>query len=293
MGVDGARGQHPKKFSGAQVPAQDFAVRCRHNCRMPNRPLALITGASSGIGKVYTHVLARRGYDLILVARDEARLEGLARELNTVGAKATPVVADLATEAGLLATEQAMAEGGRLDLLVNNAGFGTTGRLATATLDRQEQMLRLHVLAVNRLSRAALQLMRPARSGAIVTVSSVASYVNSTGNVNYCATKAYQRSFSEGLALECAPDGIQVQALCPGFTHTEFHERMADDQLKRAPAWLWLSAERVVEDSLRQLERRGPVVCVPGWQYKVAAFMATHLPTWVKRRMTRNVYKRD
>ena len=260
---------------------------------MANRPLALVTGASSGIGKVFTHVLARRGYDLLVVARDGARLEALATELAALGATATPVVADLSVEEGLLATEQAIAAAGRLDLLVNNAGFGTTGQLVTTPLDRQDQMLRLHVIAVNRITRAALQLMKPARRGSIVTVASVASYVNSTGNVNYCATKAYQRSFSEGLALECAPDGIRVQALCPGFTRTEFHARMADDQLGRAPAWMWLSADRVVEDSLRQLERGGPVVCVPGWQYKVAVFLAVHLPAWVKRRMTRNVYKRD
>jgi len=260
---------------------------------MANRPLALVTGASSGIGTVFTRALARRGYDLLLVARDGARLEALATELAVLGATATPVVADLSVEAGLVATEQAIAAAGRLDLLVNNAGFGTTGTLATTPLDRQDQMLRLHVIAVNRITRAALQLMTPARRGAVVTVASVASYVNSTGNVNYCATKAYQRSFSEGLALECAPDGIRVQALCPGFTRTEFHARMADDQLGRAPAWLWLSAERVVEESLGQLERGGAVVCVPGWQYKVAVFFAIHLPGWVKRRMTRGVYRRD
>ena len=117
--------------------------------------------------------------------------------------------------------------------------------------------------------------------------------MNSTGNVNYCATKAYQRSFSEGLALECAPDGIRVQALCPGFTHTEFHARMSDDQLGRAPAWMWLSAADVVETSLRQLEANGPVICVPGIQYKAAVFLARHMPLWIKARITGRVYKRD
>lgn len=260
---------------------------------MTHRPLALVTGASSGIGKVYAQALARRGYDLLLVARDGGRLSALAAELAQDGALATIVVGDLAREEGLAATEAAIAAAGRLDLLVNNAGFGTTGLLALTPLEAQEQMLRLHVIAVNRISRAALQVMRPARRGAIVTVASVASFVNSTGNVNYCATKAYQRSFSEGLALECAPDGIRVQALCPGFTHTEFHARMSDDQLGRAPAWMWLSAADVVETSLRQLEANGPVICVPGIQYKAAVFLARHMPLWIKARITGRVYKRD
>ena len=260
---------------------------------MPMRPLALVTGASSGIGAVFAVKLAHRGYDLLLVARDGHRLTAMKGELAAVGASATPVVADLTTEAGLEATERAIADAGRLDLLVNNAGFGTRGQLAESPFEAQDRMIRLHVTAVSRITRAALQLMNPARRGGVITVSSVASFVNSTGNVNYCATKAYQRSFSEGLALECAPLGIRVQALCPGFTHTEFHARMQDDQMGRAPAWMWLSAEQVVETSLRQYERNGDVVCVPGAQYKVAVFLARHLPLWVKRLMVRNVYKRD
>jgi uncharacterized protein len=260
---------------------------------MTTRPIALITGASSGIGKVYAQTLAKRGYDLILVARDGARLDALAVELAPLGATVTPVPADLATDQGLDTTEAAITRAGRLDLLVNNAGFGTRGQLVDAPLADQEQMLRLHVIAVNRLSRAALQLMRPAKQGGIITVASVASFVNGSGNVNYCATKAYQRSFSEGLALECAPFGVRVQALCPGFTYTEFHQRMGDDQMQRAPAWLWLSAERVVTTSLDQLEANGSTICIPGVQYKAIVFLARHLPFWVKRLMMGNVYKRD
>ncbi len=260
---------------------------------MTIRPLALVTGASSGIGKTFATALARRGYDLVLVARDADRLRALSSELSGLGASATPVAADLGTDEGLAAAEEAIRTAGRLDLLVNNAGFGTTGTLAEAPFERQEQMLRLHVIAVNRLTRAALQLMRPARRGGIITVSSVASFANSSGNVNYCATKAYQRSFSEGLAIECAPEGIRVQALCPGFTTTEFHDRMQFDQRGRAPAWMWLSASEVVETSLRQIEANGPVVCVPGVQYKAIVFLARHLPLWVKRLLTQRVYKRD
>jgi short-subunit dehydrogenase len=261
--------------------------------RMPTRPLALVTGASSGIGAVFARKLAARGYDLLLVARDAGRLAAMAEELAALGATATPVPADLASEAGLMATEAAMAAAGHLDLLVNNAGFGTTGPLRDAPLSAQDGMLQLHVIAVNRITHAALQLMVPRRRGDIITVSSVASFANSSGNVNYCATKAYQRSFCEGLAIECAPLGIRVQALCPGFTRTEFHQRMAFDQRGRAPEWMWMDADAVVETSLRQLEANGPVVCIPGAQYKAIVFLARHLPLWVKRLLTQRVYKRD
>jgi uncharacterized protein len=260
---------------------------------MTHRPLALVTGASSGIGATFARKLSRRGYDLLLVARDAERLRALAAELATMGAAATSVEADLTTDEGLAAVERAIAAAGRLDLLVNNAGVGTTGSFAGAPLAAQEGMLRLHVLAVSRLTRAALQLMTPARRGGIITVSSVASFVNSTGNVNYCATKAYQRSFSEGLALEVEALGIRVQALCPGFTHTEFHQRMAFDQKAVAPRWMWLQADDVVESSLRQFEAGGPVICVPGVQYKVLVFLARHIPLWIRRRVSQRVYTRE
>ena len=260
---------------------------------MPQRPLALVTGASSGIGAVFSRKLALRGYDLLLVARDGERLSTLATELATFGASATALSADLTTDDGLAIAEQAMRTAGRLDLLVNNAGFGTTGSFAATPLAQQEAMLRLHVTAVNRLTHAALQLMKPARHGGIITVSSVASFVNSAGNVNYCATKAWQRSFSEGLSLEVEPFGIRVQALCPGFTHTEFHQRMAFDQKKSAPPWMWLDAETVVETSLRQQESNGPVICIPGAQYKILVFLARHIPLWIKRRLSQRVYTRE
>ncbi len=260
---------------------------------MSTRPLALVTGATAGIGKAYAQILAKRGYDLMLVARDGARLSTLAAELATLDAAVTPVPADLSTDLGLAAVEHAIVAAARLDLLVNNAGFGTRGQIVATPLDMQEQMLRLHVVAVNRLSRAALQFMKPAQRGGIITVASVASFVNGTGNVNYCATKAYQRSYCEGLALECAPYGVRVQALCPGFTYTEFHQRMGDDQQSRAPAWMWLSAEQVVTTSLNQLAANGNTICIPGVQYKVLVFLARHLPFWVKRMLMVKVYKRD
>lgn len=260
---------------------------------MTDRPLALVTGASSGIGSVFARKLARRGHDLLLVARDADRLTALAGELSAAGVTATVLAADLATDGGVATVEQAIGSLPRLDLLVNNAGFGTTGQIGTTAAGPQDQMLRLHVLAVHRLSQAALTRMKPARRGGIITVASVASFVNSTGNANYCATKAYQRSYCEGLAMECAGTGVRIQALCPGFTHTEFHARMSFDQQGRAPEWMWLSADEVVEASLSQFERNGGTICIPGWQYKTAVFLARHVPLWIKERLTSRVYTRD
>ena len=128
-----------------------------------------------------------------------------------------------------------------------------------------------------RLSQAALPLMLQQGRGAIINVSSVASFVYSAGNVNYCATKAYLTNFSEGLAAELRGTGVRVQALCPGFTHSEFHQRMQADA-KQIPRRMWLSASQVVRSSLRNVRRRGPVVCIPGLRYKLIVSVVRHLP---------------
>jgi uncharacterized protein len=159
--------------------------------------------------------------------------------------------------------------------------------LADASPARQEAMLRLHTLAPMRLSQAALPILMKKRGGAIVNVSSVASFVYSPGNVNYCASKAYLTNFSEGLGAELRGSGVRVQALCPGFTHSEFHDRMEADP-RVIPKWMWLSAEKVVRTSLRNLNRNGSVICVPGLRYKMMVLALRHMPRgligWVARR---------
>jgi len=244
----------------------------------PSRPLAVVTGASAGIGKEFCLRLAARGYDLLVVARDAARLEALKRELETSGAISVDVFpADLTLDDDVTRLVGVIAGLPRLDLLVNNAGFGAQGSLADASPARQEAMIRLHALAPMRLTQAALPLLLAKRRGAIVNVSSVASFIYSAGNVNYCATKAYLTTFSEGLASELVGSGVRVQALCPGFTRSEFHQRMGADVTDRPP-WMWLSAGQVVEASLRNLKRRGPVICVPGLRYKLMVLLLRHLP---------------
>jgi short-subunit dehydrogenase len=239
---------------------------------------ALITGASAGIGREFCRQLAARGYDLIVVARDAGRLEVLAGELGSAhGVRVEVLPADLTRDADVDRVGSRAAADPPLALLINNAGFGTVGTLAAAPPDQQEAMLRLHVLAPMRLTRAALPGMMARRRGAIINVSSVAGFIYSPGNVNYCASKAYLTTFTEGLALELAGTGVAAQALCPGFTHTEFHQRMGPDARTR-PRFMWLTAEGVVRASLAQLDRGGPVVCVPGLRYKLIVAALRLLP---------------
>jgi len=213
----------------------------------------------------------------MVVARDASRLEALRRELEQHAISVDVFPADLTRDDDVTRLVGLIAASPRLELLVNNAGFGTRGTLVDASPSQQETMLRLHTVAPMRLSQAALPLLLERGRGAIVNVSSVASFVYSAGNVNYCATKAYLTNFSEGLAAELRGTGVRVQALCPGFTHSEFHERMKAE-VKLIPQWMWLTPQQVVRSSLRNLRRRGPVVCVPSLRYKLIVFALRHLP---------------
>ena len=246
------------------------------------RPVALVTGASAGLGREFAIQLARRGYDLVIVARDEERLRDLASELHrSTGANVEVLRADLTNDDDVSAVVDRI-DRGPLDVLVNNAGFGTRGSLARTSRDGQEAMLRVHVLAMHRLTQAAVQMMVPAGRGSIINVASIASWLISPGNVNYNATKAWQRFFSEGLALELSGKGVYVQALCPGYTHTEFHQRGGMNK-KSVPGWWWMNADRVVKESLDAMERRRPVVVVPGAGYKFAALVVQFMPRWCWR----------
>ena len=258
------------------------------------RPLGLVTGATAGIGKAFAWRLAARGYDLILVARDGGRLESLAGELATRhGIGVEPLPADLATDSEIERVAERIRAGRPLSMLVNNAGFGVKGTLAATDPALQVAMVHVHALAPMRLCRAALPAMLARRAGAIVNVSSVASFIYTPGNANYSATKAYLTAFSEGLHGEVRHAGIQVQALCPGFTRTEFHDRMGLTASERDRRPLWLSAEFVVDCSLGALDRRGPVVCIPDWRYRLLVFLIRHAPRGLLGLATRRVHGTD
>jgi short-subunit dehydrogenase len=246
------------------------------------RPVALITGASCGIGTVFARKLAGRVYDLILVARREDRLRSLATELPV---EAQVLSADLSRDEGIAVVENAIRESSRLELLVNNAGFGTLGRFREADIEGQTRMHQVHIMATMRLTHAALARMVPRRKGSIINVSSVAAFGQSQGNVSYCATKAWINSFTEGLDMELRSmrSPVKVQALCPGFTVTEFHQTMRMDS-KLIPNFLWLKADDVVEASLAGLDR-GQVIVIPNWKYKIGAALLKHVPHAIKRRV--------
>lgn len=240
-----------------------------------HRPVALITGASSGIGAAYARQLALRGYDLILVARRELRLRELADSLDTTS---RIVAADLTCDEGLAMTERAIRECDALEMLVNNAGFGTLGRFWEASFESQVKMHQLHVMATMRLTHAALAGMVQRGKGAVINVSSVAAFGQGPGNVSYSSTKAWINSFTTGLDIELRDAGspVKVQALCPGFTKTEFHHTLGMDPRTIANVF-WMQADDVVETSLAQLAN-GKVIVVPKWRSKVAATLLKIVP---------------
>jgi uncharacterized protein len=247
------------------VAALTWAQRRSQRLAKPSgSATALITGASSGIGAAFARKLAELGYDLVLIARRGDRLEALAAELVAAyGIRAKTLVADLTDEGDVERVAGAIAAIPNLELLVNNAGIGAEGRFSEAEIGPQLDMIRLHVLASVRLAHAALPGMVARRRGGIINVASVAGFMALPENVNYCATKGYLITFSKALQLELTGAGVRVQALCPGFTHTEFHDDLREFDKARTPKILWMPAEAVVDASLRGLAR-GDVVCIPG-----------------------------
>lgn len=234
---------------------------------------ALITGASSGIGAAFARELASQGYDLILVARRRERLEKLCAELTAANNIASEIiVADLAKDDDVERVVEKIRTTDRLSMLINNAGFGTRGTIAEADFGRQREMIAVHVLATVALCHAALPGMLTAGRGDIINVASVAGFMRAPGSVTYCSTKAYLITFSEGLQYEVAGHGLRVQALCPGYTYSEFHEvgELADFDRSAIPKGWWFSAETVVRKSLRALDK-GKVIYIPGLRYWLVA----------------------
>ncbi|HVW21350.1 MAG TPA: SDR family oxidoreductase [Opitutaceae bacterium] len=251
------------------------------------RPLALITGASAGIGAVFARRLAQRGHDLILVARREDKLAELARALEAAhGVRCEVLAADLVADEGQARVAGRIAAV-PLDLLVNNAGFGSRGYFHQSDLAGQERMHRLHVLATVRLTHAALGGMVARGRGGIINVSSVAGFFATPGGASYSATKAWMNTFTEGIWLELRALGspVKVQALCPGFTHTEFHDVLGVDRAKVAGP-LWLSADFVVDRSLQGLDEGRPYV-VTGWIYRLVVAFAKLAPAALVRALNR------
>lgn len=228
------------------------------------KPIALITGASAGLGAAFARRLAGDGYDLVLVARRRQPMEALAA---TLSANCEIITADLTVDEELACVARRLASGD-VDLLINNAGFGTRGRFWEASLESQEKMHRLHVLAAMRLTHAVLPSMVGRGHGAIINVSSVAAFGRTPGNTSYCATKAWMNAFTEGLYMELKSAGspVRVQALCPGYTYTEFHDVMGADRSVVPKGW-WMDADYVVNASIDALAR-DQLFVIPGARYR-------------------------
>ena len=251
--------------------------------------LAVITGASSGIGATFARKLAGRGYDLLLVARREDRLRSIAEETRTRHrVEAAYMTADLTVAADRDRVAARIQQAPHLALLVNNAGFGTMGYFFEAAVAGQESMHQLHVLATTVLTHAALANLFPrgvAGTG-VINVSSIAAFGASPQNVSYHATKAWMNAFTEGLATELAgrSSPVTVQALCPGFTLSEFHDTLGMER-GTIPASLWMTSDFVVEESLRGFERRRLIV-IPGWRYKLIAAGMKLIPSPLLRHVS-------
>jgi len=253
--------------------------------RPTTRPRAVVTGASGGIGAAFATALAREGYDLVLVARNAERLATLAEQLRArCSVDVELAVADLTNAAELRCLEAQIAADARLALLVNNAGVASLGPFARLDPDLEEALVRLNAVAPARLTRAALPGMLERGRGAIINVSSIASFVPTRFAATYSASKAYLNSFTEALHEELRGTGVRLQLLCPGFTRTEFAARAGADT-GSIPAFAWMEAEAVADASLTAL-RRGRLVCVPGTVNRILSMLLRVLPRRLMRRLT-------
>ena len=245
---------------------------------------ALVTGATSGIGESYSRLLAAKNYNIVLVARDLPRLQERAAALEAKFGISTHVIqADLATDEGCLRVEKYIAEN-QVDVLVNNAGFGTSKAFTMSTLEVEQQLLDVLVRTPMRLMHVALPLMKARNSGIIINVSSVAGYI---AGGTYSASKSYLTVLSESLNTELAATNVKVSALCPGFTRTEFHQR-GKMSMKGLPNFMWLNSDRLVEQSWRDA-LKGKAVSVPGWQYKLLVFIVETMPRSIVRKVGMNM----
>lgn len=244
---------------------------------------ALVTGASAGIGAEFARQLAAEGTSLVLVARDAARLEALAGSFH-VDVEVLP--ADLRDREQLARVEERLGRGD-VDLLVNNAGYGTLPPFPESPVEDEQGQVDLHVTAVLRLTHAVLPALRAARHGAVVNVASVAGLVPGLPGATYAGTKAFAIHFSESLNGLLRPDGVVVTALCPGFTRTEFHDR-AGMPMSQVPERAWMSAAAVVRQCLDDVAT-GKAVSVPGVGYAGLAGLVDVLPRPLVRRLARRV----
>jgi len=227
-----------------------------------NQNIALVTGASTGIGAVYADRLAKRGYDLILVARNEQRLASLARKLaNHTGRTIETVVADLASAEGVRRVEDILRTNPRISMLVNNAGLGSVTPLLESDIERMDEMIHLNVRALTRLTYAAVPGLVRRGGGTVINIASIVAIAPERLNGVYGATKAFVLALTQSLDHELRDKNIRVQAVLPGATATEFWD-IAGKPVHQLPPEIVMSAEDMVDASLAGLDL-GEVVTIP------------------------------
>lgn len=251
------------------------------------RGTVLITGAAHGIGAAFARQLAATHARLVLVDKDEAGLAATAAALDHAGpAEVETLAVNLAQPDQQDRVIQRIENGGDVCLLINNAGFGDPKLFFEQDAQRQCDMLQVHVMCAVRFCRAALPGMVQRGGGDIVNVSSLAAELPVPGNVMYGATKGFLALFSKMLRVECAYQGVNVQLLCPGYTHTDFHHSPSYEgsDFSRVPRWMWSAPEAVATASLRALPGR-KFLCVPGRCNQCISLLLRSrvLPLWIIR----------
>jgi short-subunit dehydrogenase len=240
---------------------------------------AFITGASSGIGLSFAKQLAQQGFNLILLARRKDRLKTIASELESeYSIRCEIIQADLSEIDDIKKTVDYIRQLNDLDVLVNNAGFGTYGYFADVPIEKSLGMLNVHLTATIQFTHAAIKGMLKRKRGVIINVSSIGSFALTPGNVVYDATKSFLNTFSENLMLEIQDMDIRIQALCPGFTRTEFHEvgDLRNYDRKTIPDSMWMSPDEVARLSLKALGNGKKIVYIPGWKKRLSKWIIMH-----------------
>lgn len=243
--------------------------------------IAVITGATSGIGKEFANALAIRGYDLIITGRREKKLSEVAKdiELNT-GVSVKSYIVDLTKETEFSKFIMEVQEKDSIEYLINNAGYGAEYAFTEGNYESQLDMLKVHVMATMNLCHSIIKQMKKNKKGYIINVSSMAGFNTFPSSAMYCSTKAFLISFSQCLAMEVKKQNINVQALCPGFTRTDFHSRleMDDKMLKNKGLVRWMSTKQVVDISLKNIQKNLKVIVIPGFSNKVLYFISKFVP---------------
>lgn len=249
---------------------------------------ALVTGATAGIGESFTRLLASKGFNITLVARDEARLHERAAGLREkYGVQTFVLPADLATAQGCAAVEDYLQEFD-IEVLINNAGFGINKAFTASDLKAEQDLLDVLVRTPMRLMHVILPKMKERDSGTIINVSSVASFI---AGGTYSASKSYLTVLSESLQTELRDTNVRISALCPGFTRTEFHQR-GRMKMKGLPDFMWLDSDQLVAASWSDAQS-GKAVSIPGWQYKILIALISLAPRSAVRKIGMNLRKRQ